>query len=173
MAAAVYDTRWGQGLVVVSQGILRRVWLPGTLDREIAARAQAMEPHTCCDDSLPIALDWARQIEQFFRGERACWTPQELDRELVSLGTGSFAHSVFVALLSTRPGETVTYGRLAVSAGRPKAARAVGRCMAKNPLPVVIPCHRVVRADGSLGQYSGGVVWKARLLALEKGARSA
>ena len=65
-------------------------------------------------------------------------------------------------------GEVVTYGELAALAGRPGAARAVGAAMATNPLPFVIPCHRVVRADGSLGEYtSGGTTVKARMLRAE------
>ena len=64
-------------------------------------------------------------------------------------------------------GETVTYGELAEMAGRPRAARAVGTAMATNPLPILVPCHRVVRAGGVLGAYGGGVDTKAALLALE------
>jgi methylated-DNA-[protein]-cysteine S-methyltransferase len=66
-------------------------------------------------------------------------------------------------------GSTLTYGQLAAKAGSPGAARAVGNCMARNPIPLVIPCHRVVASTGDLGGYSaqGGVAIKARLLAIE------
>jgi methylated-DNA-[protein]-cysteine S-methyltransferase len=66
-------------------------------------------------------------------------------------------------------GETRTYGQVAAAVGKPRAARAVGRALATNPMPIVIPCHRVVSADGRLRGYSGlgGLTTKARLLALE------
>jgi O-6-methylguanine DNA methyltransferase len=64
-------------------------------------------------------------------------------------------------------GEVITYGELARRAGRPRAARAVGRVMATNPLPIVVPCHRVVASDGSLHGYGGGLEMKKRLLKLE------
>lgn len=65
-------------------------------------------------------------------------------------------------------GQTITYGELAHKCGIPKGARLVGQAMAKNPMPLLIPCHRVVRSDGSLGGFSGGVGLKRRLLDLER-----
>ena len=64
-------------------------------------------------------------------------------------------------------GQTDTYGRLAARAGRPKAARAVGTIMNRNPIPIVLPCHRIVGANGSLTGYAGGLDAKRRLLELE------
>jgi methylated-DNA-[protein]-cysteine S-methyltransferase len=78
-----------------------------------------------------------------------------------------FAGSVLRLCGRIRPGEVRTYGELARAAGRPGAARAVGQVMAKNPLPLVIPCHRVVGAGGRLGGYTGGLAWKEFLLARE------
>lgn len=69
--------------------------------------------------------------------------------------------------MHTRFGETLTYGELAMSVDQPGAARAVGRVMATNPLPIVIPCHRVLPSDRSLGNYTGGVRVKSFLLDLE------
>ncbi len=80
-----------------------------------------------------------------------------------------FSRRVWGVLAGTRPGEVLTYGALAAQAGRPGAARAVGRAMAKNPLPLFVPCHRVVRAGGVLGAYGSGVWRKAALLLLEAG----
>lgn len=81
----------------------------------------------------------------------------------------SFQRRVLEALRAVPPGETVTYGQLAERVGRPGAARAVGGAVAANPVPVVVPCHRVVAADGGLGGYSGGrgAETKARLLRAE------
>ncbi len=65
---------------------------------------------------------------------------------------GVFEQAVYEALLSVPAGETVSYGELAEMAGYPRAARAVGNAMAANPIPIVVPCHRVIRSDGSHGQ---------------------
>ncbi len=82
-----------------------------------------------------------------------------------------FQRQVLQATFAIPYGETRTYGQIAAAIGRPRAARAVGRAEATNPMPLVIPCHRVVAADGSLGGYggAGGLQTKAWLLALERG----
>ncbi len=83
-------------------------------------------------------------------------------------GYTPFQLQIYAALRKVPVGQTVTYGELARRAGYPGAARAVGSAMKRNRLPVVIPCHRVIKEDGSLGQYSPGVHWKRRLLEYEK-----
>jgi methylated-DNA-[protein]-cysteine S-methyltransferase len=85
----------------------------------------------------------------------------------LTLVTSEFERSVLRQLYRTRSGQTLTYGALARAVGRPGAARAVGGAMARNPLPIVVPCHRVVPAAGGLGSYTGGVERKRWLLALE------
>ncbi|MBA7595559.1 Methylated-DNA--protein-cysteine methyltransferase, constitutive [subsurface metagenome] len=80
-----------------------------------------------------------------------------------------FARKVSQKLLKTRCGEVLSYGELARRMGNPKAARAVGRVMARNPFPLVVPCHRVVGSNGSLTGFGGGLGLKARLLELERG----
>lgn len=83
-------------------------------------------------------------------------------------GLAPFTRRVLEALRATRPGETLTYGHLARMAGAPGAARAVGQVMAKNPLPILIPCHRVVAANGPGGfSLFGSLETKERLMALE------
>ena len=95
--------------------------------------------------------------------------PSELAQIPLALASLSpFARRVTDALRATRPGETLTYGHLAALAGSPGAARAVGRAVANNPLPILIPCHRVVSANGPGGfSLFGGPEIKARLLALD------
>jgi methylated-DNA-[protein]-cysteine S-methyltransferase len=123
------------------------------------------------DDMTPpgdreAAKYWTAGLESYFRGERLSWTLAEvpLDR----LGVSGFARRVYTALLEVPAGTTVTYGELARMAGHPGAARAVGTAMAGNPVPIVVPCHRVVRADGSLGEYGDDPRWKPILLAHER-----
>jgi len=81
-----------------------------------------------------------------------------------------FTRKVYRILRKIRPGEVVTYGELAQRAGSPNASRAVGRAMATNPMPLIIPCHRVIASDGSLGGFSapGGTKLKRRLLCIER-----
>ncbi len=94
-------------------------------------------------EDVPVDVDWAA-MPAGFRGE------------------------VMRALMDVGQGEVISYGALAARAGRPRAARAVGTTMATNPLPLIVPCHRVIRSDGSLGEYgAGGPERKAQMLARE------
>jgi methylated-DNA-[protein]-cysteine S-methyltransferase len=85
-------------------------------------------------------------------------------------GFSRFARRVLAACRQIRLGEVVTYSGLARKTGRQAAARAVGNALAKNPLPLIIPCHRVIRSDGRIGGFSGpgGATMKKRLLELER-----
>jgi methylated-DNA-[protein]-cysteine S-methyltransferase len=114
----------------------------------------------------PARLDAAaREIDEYFGGRR-----QRFDLPLDwSLARG-FRRLVLTRLRGIGYGETASYAAIAVAAGNPKAVRAVGTACATNPVPVVVPCHRVVRSDGSIGQYVGGVDAKKTLLALETAA---
>jgi methylated-DNA-[protein]-cysteine S-methyltransferase len=110
------------------------------------------------------ALDaGARQLEEYFAGKRA-----RFDLPLDPAGS-AFQRSVWAQLQSIPYGETWSYRELALRVGNPGAARAVGAANGRNPLCILIPCHRVVRASGDLGGYSGGTERKAFLLDLEKG----
>lgn len=108
----------------------------------------------------------ARQLGEFLRGER-----QSFDLVLALPEQPPFRRRVLEELARIPYGETVSYGRLAERCGRPGAARAVGNAVGRNPVPVVLPCHRVVRSDGSPGEYGGGRERKRRLLRLEGALR--
>ncbi len=102
-----------------------------------------------------------RQLAEYFAGER-----REFALRLAPEGT-PFERSVWDELLSIPFGETRSYGEIAQAIGRPGAARAVGRANGANPIPIVVPCHRVIGADGSLTGFGGGLAAKSHLLELE------
>jgi methylated-DNA-[protein]-cysteine S-methyltransferase len=107
----------------------------------------------------------SRQLEEYFAGRRSRFE-LPLDFRLAS----GFRRAVLDRLVEIGYGSTASYTAVAVAAGSPRAVRAVGTACATNPLPVVVPCHRVVRSDGSIGQYVGGSAAKRALLALEASA---
>ncbi|PNR95288.1 methylated-DNA--[protein]-cysteine S-methyltransferase [Petrotoga sp. 9PWA.NaAc.5.4] len=83
-------------------------------------------------------------------------------------GKTVFAKKVYQELYNTKKGCVLTYKELAIRSENPKAYRAVGSLMKNNPLPIIIPCHRVIKSDGNIGNYSSGVAWKIFLLNIEK-----
>jgi methylated-DNA-[protein]-cysteine S-methyltransferase len=112
----------------------------------------------------PVLYRTRRQLEEYFAGER-----QRFDLPLDPRGT-DFQRRVWQRLGSIAYGETTTYGALARELGDPGASRAVGLANGSNPLPIVIPCHRVIGADGSLTGFGGGLPVKQALLELERAA---
>ncbi|UCD24415.1 MAG: methylated-DNA--[protein]-cysteine S-methyltransferase [Gemmatimonadota bacterium] len=103
----------------------------------------------------------ARELGQYLAGERTQFT------FAISTEGSAFYRRVWHELGRIPYGHTISYGELARRVGKPKAARAVGTANGKNPIPIVIPCHRVVAAGGKLGGYGGGLPLKRRLLDLE------
>ena len=114
----------------------------------------------------PAVAGWVDLLEGYFAGERVEF-PLDVVAFAEAHGCTRFEADVLVALAGVPYGSTVSYRELAALAGRPAAQRAAGSVMARNPLPVILPCHRVVRSDGTLGNYGDGPRWKARLLTLE------
>jgi methylated-DNA-[protein]-cysteine S-methyltransferase len=106
-----------------------------------------------------------RQLEEYFAGER-----REFELELSPAGS-PFQLEVWSALCAIPYGETASYGEIAAAVGQPGAARAVGGANNRNPIAIVIPCHRVIGASGSLTGYGGGLPRKQQLLALEAGVQ--
>lgn len=105
-----------------------------------------------------------RELDEYFAGRRKCF-----EVALAPAGT-PFQRSVWKAISSVGFGQTITYGELAQRAGCPGSARAAGAATGRNPVSVIVPCHRIVGADGSLTGYAGGLGIKRALLALEAGA---
>ena len=109
----------------------------------------------------PILDEACRQLDEYFAGRR-----RSFELLLSPQGT-DFQRSVWTTLASLPYGETWSYRDLALRLGRPSATRAVGAANGRNPLPIVLPCHRVIGADGSLTGFGGGLPTKAFLLRLE------
>lgn len=107
----------------------------------------------------------ARQLEEYFAGRR-----RSFDLPVDLRGVPGFRRAVLEHLPRIPYGRTASYAAVASAAGNPAAVRAVGSACSHNPVPVVVPCHRVVRSDGSIGQYLGGADAKVALLALESAA---
>jgi len=131
---------------------LTHIYLPGD---------PAPTPGTTGDEGEPAVIRAATQLEEYFAGERT-----EFDLALVARGT-PFQQSVWFALADIPYGKTISYAELAAWVGRPTAFRAVGQANGANPLPIVLPCHRVVATGGGIGGYGGGLDMKRRLLAHE------
>jgi methylated-DNA-[protein]-cysteine S-methyltransferase len=111
----------------------------------------------------PVRLDYvARQLDEYFAGRRRAFEVR-VDLQLAH----GFRRVVLERLPAIAYGTTATYAAVASAAGSPQAVRAVGSACAHNPLPLVLPCHRVVRSDGTIGGYLGGAIAKQTLLRLE------
>lgn len=108
-----------------------------------------------------LLAEAARQLDAYFAG-----TLRDFDLPLAAAGT-EFMKNVWAELVRIPFGQTVSYGELAERIGNPKASRAVGLANGKNPLPIVVPCHRVIGANGKLTGFAGGLDLKRRLLQLE------
>lgn len=154
MATTVLETEIGPLTVEAGTAGLRRIefgaW-PAPPDDEEGAPADAVLAQACAE------------LAEYLSGRR---TTFEVPVDWTRASSG-FRVRVLTALAAVPYGEVVSYGELAARAGAPNAARAVGSAMATNPWPIVVPCHRVVRRGGVLGNYGGGTDVKAHLLALE------
>ena len=157
----IFRTRWGYfGLVAAEKG-LRRTCLPGPRYQQVKARL--LKDIHCTQFDKNLLKPVQRAICAYFQGERTEFGP-EIPVDFG--GLSGFYSSVLGGCRQVQFGRTITYGKLAGLLGRPAAARAVANALARNPLPLIIPCHRVVRSDGGLGGFSapGGKALKARLL---------
>ncbi|HEB72353.1 MAG TPA: methylated-DNA--[protein]-cysteine S-methyltransferase [Nitrospirae bacterium] len=142
-------------------GEVSRVWLPEKEKSNLLARISAWAPYA--KEIRGGSL--AQRIAEYFEGE-----PVEFPDTVLLDNFDVFALKVFEELRRIARGETITYARLAARCGKPKAARYVGSVMGKNPLPLIIPCHRVVRSDGSPGGFTtpAGPSLKIKMLGLER-----
>ncbi|MDH5478792.1 MAG: methylated-DNA--[protein]-cysteine S-methyltransferase [Nitrospinota bacterium] len=155
-------TRLGQIGLGFAGGKVARLWLPGMSRADLDKAMRSWAPNT--GFSKP-PQDLAQRLGAYFDG-----APVEFDDPVDLSALSAFQQRVLETLRKkVKRGRTVTYSQLAALAGKPGAARAVGSAMAKNPAPLIIPCHRVVRTDGAMGGFSapGGVEMKRAMLKLE------
>ncbi len=164
IAYRTLDTPIGSLLLAgTEQGLVRVAFDREDHDLVLVALAQSISPRILLS---PARLDGvARQLSEYFAGQRKTFD-LPLDFRLSS----GFRRSVLAHLPEIAYGQTESYAQVAAATGNPRAVRAVGSACATNPLPVVVPCHRVVRSDGSYGQYRGGENAKRSLLMLEAAA---
>ena len=150
-------------LAATERGLVRVAFEREGLDAVLERLAARISPRVL---HAPRRLDAAaRELDEYFAARRRAFD-LTLDWRLAH----GFRRDVLGHLPDIGYGRTASYADLAVAAGHPRAVRAVGTACANNPLPIVVPCHRVVRSDGAIGQYLGGTEAKRALLALEAAA---
>jgi len=144
-------------LVAIDKGLVAILW-----ENEKSGRVPLSELQK--NDRHPILLKTEQQLNEYFAGQR-----KQFSIALDMRGT-RFQKNVWDALLAIPFGETRSYGQLAKQLGNPKASRAVGAANGRNPLSIIVPCHRVIGSSGKLTGFAGGLETKAHLLSLEKSA---
>lgn len=162
----IVHTRDGYVGLVASQRGLCRIYLP--LEARNEVKQAILHEFSEAREQPGLLSQLAESLKRFFNGEQV-----EFDVRLDWSGWNSFEVDVWRTCRQIPYAETGSYKSLAERLGRPGAARAVGAAMGRNPFPIVVPCHRVVKSDGTLGGYSGpgGVSFKRRLLDMEQAAR--
>ena len=160
VAYELHDTPVGRLLVAVTDHGLCEISYDADPEAEVERLARAFGLRVL--RSARPTDEARRQLDEYFAGKR-----HEFELEIDLRPAREFGRSVLEELARVPYGELTTYGTLAARAGRPRAARAVGTVMNRNPVPIVLPCHRVVGSTGSLVGYGGGLDRKRQLLELE------
>lgn len=157
------DSPYGPLLVAVTpDGLVRLAFEGESVDDVLEQLANTISPRILHSAKRTDAV--ARELGEYFAGRR-----HDFDIPVDLRLARGFRRTVLEHLREIPYGETESYSEVAEAVGNPRAMRAVGSACATNPIALVVPCHRVVRRDGSIGQYGGGVETKAALLALEHG----
>ena len=152
-------------IVTTDEGVVTLHPLRDQLENELERLAHVLRSVPDRADDDPVAADAAQQLDEYFAGER-----QDFDLPLDWRLVRGFTRDALEAVRGIPYGETAGYGEVAATAGSPRAARAVGTACATTPFSIVVPVHRVVRADGSIGEYGGHPEDKVFLLDLERAA---
>ncbi len=158
----VFETKWGYfGLAADENGVIRTI-LPSKNRQNVTKTLLKGIKNAHFDAKLNKLLQ--KQITDYFKGK-----PVKFDTQIAKDSLSDFNWKVLTACKKIPAGKTVSYSQLADMIGNPHAGRAVGNALAKNPIPLIIPCHRVIHRDGSLGKFSaeGGTSTKKKMLELE------
>ena len=161
MNYVIFKTKWGYFGLAGFDNNLCRTFLPVAEPDLIKACFLREFPSAKLDKTLFPSLQ--KQIIAYFEGENIVFNA---DNTVLLNGFGDFAKDILKTCQKIRFGQTTTYKELAQKAGYPQASRAVGSALAKNPIPLIIPCHRIIRSDGKMGGFTapGGINLKKRLL---------
>jgi methylated-DNA-[protein]-cysteine S-methyltransferase len=161
----IFPTAFGTCGIAWSADGLTRLQIPdrdaSATERRLRARAETARP-----DEIPEWVNWAViSLQRYFAGRPIDFAGIAVDLKRC----GDFHRRIYAALRDIPWGETTTYGALAATVGAPDAARAIGQAMGRNPVPIIVPCHRVLASGGKIGGFSapGGATTKERLLELE------
>lgn len=142
-------------LVASDKGLVAILW-----EKDSPRRVRLSE--LVADDRHPVLMETERQLGEYFSGRRKAFSVA------LDLRGTRFQKDVWDALLAIPYGETRSYGQLAKQLGNPRATRAVGAANGRNPVSIIVPCHRVIGSSGKLTGFAGGLETKAQLLTLEK-----
>lgn len=162
LATAVVETPIGVLRLAVTQAGVARIGLPRSSGPGFAGWLRTTFADAERRPWLPLVDKLSQELGEYFAGRR-----REFSLPLDLRGT-EFQRAVWREIAAIPYGETRTYGEIAAAAGSPRAVRAAGTATGNNPVPILIPCHRVIAAKGRLGGFSGGLDAKRRLLALER-----
>jgi methylated-DNA-[protein]-cysteine S-methyltransferase len=168
VAFSLFDTALGWCAIAWSGRGVTSVWLPEQTDHQTRGRVAHRFPQALESTPPPFVAHAIDGIVALLAGERRDLTDVPLDLD----SSPEFHRRVYEVTRTITPGMTLSYGEIASRVGEPDAARAVGQALGRNPIPIIVPCHRVLAADGGTGGFSapGGTATKLQLLAIE-GAR--
>ena len=163
----VFRTEWGFFGILADENRLIRTILP--TKTAIAAQKHLLKGiNTPAKAEKGLLPDLQKDVVSYYKGGRVNFN--KTSRLKLNLDCSDFARKVLTACMKIKFGQTVSYGQLAEIAAAKNAARAVGTVLAKNQLPLIIPCHRIIKANGQPGQFSGsgGIATKSKMLNMEK-----
>jgi len=155
----------GTGAIILSKDGLRYMILPHEKRRqlELLIRERFRDHRSCCSQELGKLKD---RLKNYFQGKNVDF--KDIGIELDLKDYSDFERMVYFTVRSISYGTIWSYREVAERIGSPLAYRAVGNALGNNPIPVIIPCHRVLRSDGSMGGFSAGQEWKNKLLQIER-----
>jgi methylated-DNA-[protein]-cysteine S-methyltransferase len=166
-----FDTAIGTCAIAWSGKGVCALQLPEANDEATRRRLKRRLPEAVEEPAPPAVVTAIAAVQALLRQERPDLSAVSLDLD----GASAFERRVYDVARTIAPGETMTYGEIAKRLGEPRAAREVGAALGRNPVAIIVPCHRVLGADGKIGGFSanGGIETKLKMLSIEKARTSA